>query len=725
MPTDSPIRVLHVDDEPGFADMVSEFLEREAPRLHVETASSPASGLARLEDAHFDCVVSDYEMSEQNGLQFLHAVRDAYPDLPFILFTGKGSEELASDAISAGVTDYLQKAGGSGPYTLLAHRITNAVGRYHAQREIETSRERLSLFFEHSPLGAIEWNENFDVIRINETGEEVLGYDEDELLGRSWRRLVPESEHDAVSEVFSDLVTDSVTYETEHDTLTKRGERIVCEWYHRVVRDELGDIVTIFSKFQDVTERVERQRQLAQERAFTEQALDTLDDLFYVLDADGRLQRWNERVARETGYSDEQLAGLDILAFFPEDQHSTVTDAIAQTLDTGTVTVEADVLTADRGRVPYELTGVRLTDPEGDFLGIVGVGRDLSNRKERERELQFIRDLLSKTERIADVGGWEIDAETNEVFWSDHLFEMLGVEGDEEPPLEEALDVYVEEDRPLVEQAVSEALATGDSFDVDARFERSDGEIRWFRILGEPAMEQGEVVQLRGAVQDVTDHKRREQELNRQNDRLEEFASVVSHDLRNPLNVVEGRVELAKETRESDHLDQIETAIGRMEDIIEDMLWLAREGRDIGSTEPVEFRHAVDSAWNLVADSANRAELRYADDERRLPSIRADADRLCQLLENLLRNAIEHGGDDVLVTVGLLDGGFYVEDDGPGIPDEARETLFQAGYSTSEAGTGFGLSIVKRVAHAHGWDVGVTASSTGGARFEITGVEFC
>ena len=205
MPTDSPIRVLHVDDEPGFADMVSEFLEREDPRLHVRTASSAARGLTRLDDAHFDCIVSDYDMPEKNGLQFLREVRDANPNLPFILFTGKGSEEIASDAISAGITDYLQKEGGSGQYTLLAHRITNAVSQYHSHREIETSQERLSMFFEQSPLGAIEWNEDFEIIRINETGEDILGYDEDELIGSSWRRLVPQSEHDAVAEFFSDV----------------------------------------------------------------------------------------------------------------------------------------------------------------------------------------------------------------------------------------------------------------------------------------------------------------------------------------------------------------------------------------------------------------------------------------------------------------------------------------------------------------------------------------
>lgn len=221
---------------------------------------------------------------------------------------------------------------------------------------------------------------------------------------------------------------------------------------------------------------------------------------------------------------------------------------------------------------------------------------------------------------------------------------------------------------------------------------------------------------------DITDRKEWERELERERDRLDEFANIVSHDLRNPLAVIKGRVELAQEETDSEHVDAIETAAARVERIIDDVLWLAREGQDIGSMESVPLQEVIDSAWNLVADGADRPELRYADDLQSLPTIEADHDRFRQLLENLFRNAIEHGGDDVTVTVDVLDDGFYVEDDGLGIPEGRREDVFTAGYSTSEAGTGFGLSIVERVAEGHGWSVRVTDGSNGGARFEITGI---
>ena len=110
------IHVLHVDDEPDFGDLTATFLQREDDRFTVRTATSAAGGIDSIRDRPPDCVVSDYDMPGQNGLEFLQTVSEEWPDLPFILFTGKGSEEVASEAIANGATDYLQmsKASASG-----------------------------------------------------------------------------------------------------------------------------------------------------------------------------------------------------------------------------------------------------------------------------------------------------------------------------------------------------------------------------------------------------------------------------------------------------------------------------------------------------------------------------------------------------------------------------------------------------------------------------------
>jgi signal transduction histidine kinase len=296
------------------------------------------------------------------------------------------------------------------------------------------------------------------------------------------------------------------------------------------------------------------------------------------------------------------------------------------------------------------------------------------------------------------------------------MFDILGVEYEHEPPLDEALDVYHEDDRSVVEGAIEAALDTGESFDVEVRYRRA-GETRWLRIQGVPVTDDGAVVTLRGAVQDVTERKRHVRKLAEQNRRLEEFASVVSHDLRNPLSVARGRLELAREAPAGDHFDAIARAHERMGVLLEDLLTLAREGEDIGETEAVDLATLAADCWRNV--DTGDATLRTDTDR----TVEADRSRLQQLVENLVRNAVEHGGDGVTVAVGDLADGFYVADDGPGIPEEEREAVFDTGYSGAGEGTGFGLAIVEQVADAHGWTVRIVEGVAGGTRFEITGVD--
>jgi signal transduction histidine kinase len=219
--------------------------------------------------------------------------------------------------------------------------------------------------------------------------------------------------------------------------------------------------------------------------------------------------------------------------------------------------------------------------------------------------------------------------------------------------------------------------------------------------------------------------RERERRLERQNERLDEFASVVSHDFRSPLTVARGRLALARETCSAavdEQLAAVADAHDRMEALVDGLLTLARQGRAVGDTEPVALAPLATAAAAEVSGVA----LEATD-----VVVEADPDRLRELVGNLVRNAAAHAGDDVRVSVGPLDDadaddagddaptGFYVADDGPGIPPGDRETVFERGYTTGADGTGLGLSIVRRVAEAHGWRVSVTEGADGGARFEV------
>jgi signal transduction histidine kinase len=234
---------------------------------------------------------------------------------------------------------------------------------------------------------------------------------------------------------------------------------------------------------------------------------------------------------------------------------------------------------------------------------------------------------------------------------------------------------------------------------------------------------------LANRIANAVESRRAAAEADRQRERLDRFVSGVSHDLRSPLNVAQGRLSMARDDPDGGHLDAAATAVDRTLELITDLLALARQGEKPRELEPVGLRETVEECWTTVA--TGDATLVVADDRRVL----ADPSRLKQLLENLIGNAVTHGGDDVTVTVGsiapiytstraeTLPAGFYVADDGPGIPEAERDRVFDVGYTTAEEGTGFGLNIVREVAAAHGWNVRVTESADGGARFEVTGVD--
>ncbi len=269
-----------------------------------------------------------------------------------------------------------------------------------------------------------------------------------------------------------------------------------------------------------------------------------------------------------------------------------------------------------------------------------------------------------------------------------------------------------------VKTHLQRALRT-DAVQLERTFHRSDGEE--FHGSGTLSAIQAddELLGYLLVLSDRTEQRERREQLERRNSQLEAFASVVSHDLRNPLNVAIGSLGMARKKEDNEsQLESAEAALERMEQLIEDVLTLARQGKDVDEFERVELEETVQLAWGTI--DQKQATMEFDD----LSAITADGERLRRLFENLFRNAIEHGGEDVAITVGMLDeDGFYVADDGPGIPDHKRDEVFEAGYTTGEEGTGLGLSIVRSIVEAHGWEISAATSADGGAQFEIRGVQ--
>jgi len=343
-------------------------------------------------------------------------------------------------------------------------------------------------------------------------------------------------------------------------------------------------------------------------------------------------------------------------------------------------------------------------------------GRDRDDREDRDRDRRRLETLIGNLPgfvyRCRNAPEWPMElvrgeSESITGYTTEELASDAVVWGEE---------VIHPDDKERAWEIVQEAIDTGEEFEITYRIRTRDGEIRWVWERGclvESTVD-GTAV-LEGFITDVTERKEYEAELERRNEELEAFTTVVSHDLRNPLSVAKGRVELARERYDDDDdLDHAARAHDRMEARIEQLLTLARNGERVTDTEPVDLAAAVDRCRSVIATDGATLDVDVD------LTVEADRDRLVQLLENLIRNAIDHGGDSVSVRVGDLDGGagFFVADDGPGIPDDVRDQVFDAGFTTAADGTGFGLGIVSRIAEAHGWAVDAVEGSNG-ARIEV------
>ena len=342
-------------------------------------------------------------------------------------------------------------------------------------------------------------------------------------------------------------------------------------------------------------------------------------------------------------------------------------------------------------------------------------------------DLRAERNLLSNIFEQIPVHLFVKDTEARHLRVSTHLFEDTDVDTDtleadafSPSAVEGKTDVELYGDTERYRESYADDLRVIDSGEPLLEVEGYNPLFEeWFLTSKVPWYDENDTCKgIMGVATEITTQKEYERRLERQNDRLDSFASMVSHDLRNPLNVVQGRLQLALEDGDTAHLDPALRATTRMDELIDGLLELARRGQALDALESVDVDAVARESWAVVDTATARLDVETD------ATVRADPSRLGQVFENLFRNAVEHAGAEVTVTVDTTASGIYVADDGPGIPSDERGRVTDIGYSGQENGTGLGLAIVAEVAAAHGWGVDLSDSETGGLRVEFDGVTF-
>jgi len=703
---DRPVRVLYLPSERESGDTEATRLQRADDRLTVVTARRAEAGFDRLEEETIDCVVSEYELPDTDGIEFVRSVRDRYPELPIVFFSDCDSGSIASQALGAGATDYIQK--GPGQYRELADRLYSAYETYRANQDREAMQDLYRTTLGNMSDVVLITDDDGTFTYVCPKVELIFGYttEEVEQLG-TVEALFDEPLFDRET-----LASDGEIFNVETDVTTKSGEqRTVLVSIKQVSIREGTTLYTI----RDITDRKENERELRR----YERMVNAMLEAACIYTDDARFDVVNEYLAGFYDTTREELEGQksNLIPLIREQADG---DPFGEILE-GKREEARGVVDDEFPEAGYQVLDYRLTPMEIDdeIEGVVGVTREITERRERERDLQETNALLSTLFETLPAGVIAEDEDRNVLAVNGRFFELFGV--DSQP------DDVIGRDCQQLAQKVSGMFADGERFAdrIDTVIQQRDPVNREDLRLddGRTFTRSYRPIELADGdghlwvYRDITQRKQRERTLRRERDRLDEFASVVSHDLRNPLHVAQGRLELAQGGTESDHYDAIANALDRMDTLIEDLLVLAREGEAVQRREPIELEALVSDCWRSVA--SGDATVNVETDM----TVNAHRSRFRQLLENLFRNAIDHGGEDVVVTVGETAEGFYVEDNGPGISPERRDQIFEVGYSTAHEGTGFGLSIVKEVVEAHDWEISVLEGADGGARFEITGIE--
>ena len=606
------------------------------------------------------------------------------------------------------------------------------------------------------PVAYQSLDESGTILEVNQAWLDLLGYERPAVVGRAFVEFLSADSKTEFETRFPSFRSrgrvDGAKFRLRHAA----GHTVPVTFQGRVEYDEDGDLNRTHCQFYEIEREGKREDRIqaqnvkiealhdvamdiknaAEEQAIYETlvaaAREVLDFDFAIADAaeDGHL------------HTRAVSAGVTEAEYFdrvPIDDETTIG---AQVYRTGETSLHRDLQSEDRTHPPTDFRSA-LTVPIGEHGVFQAVDREPGAFDETDRDLaellvSHVRNALDRLENIEALEAQtaSLSRERNRL---EAIFEAVPepvahVRYENRTPIVVAVnsafeetfgsasktiagasinDLIVPEDEVEIARELDRAAETADVVEREVKRVTVDGP-RTFRLRSSVLDTGGEPETLAIYV-DLTDQKQRERELERENDRLEQFASIVSHDLRSPLTVASGRLELVAAESESEHVAAIERAIDRMDAIIDDVLTLTRKGQTVSpdETESVELAGLAQAAWRAI--DSPEAVLQVETDE----SVPADRSRLRRVFENLFWNAVDHAGPSVTVTVGDIDGGFYIADDGPGIPSSEREQVFESGYTTTRDGTGLGLDIVADIVEAHGWTVELAEPEDGGARFEI------
>ncbi|MHA2297208.1 MAG: PAS domain S-box protein [Candidatus Hodarchaeales archaeon] len=405
----STINVLCVDDEPAIVNLLKISLEKEDERLVVDTSSSVHEGLQKLEEEDFDAIVSDYEMLEMNGLEFLEELRNKGEKIPFIIFTGRGREEVAIKALNLGANRYIQKGGDpKSQYSILTKAIVSEVEHRRVEESLRQTEARFRMIFENTATGMVRVDVKGHILETNIAFDRFLGYNPEELHGLHFLEATHSEDKELSIGYFQQLVSGEIDDYSIETRFIRKNSNIVCgRVTGSLVRYSDREPLYVIGTVVDITEKKKAEKDLREEKEKFQNYLDIAGVMLMTLNRDGNIELINKRGCEILGYSEEEIIAKNWFDnFLPERMKKEVKEVFKSFIDLTIEPVgyyENPILTKQGEERTIAWYNTLLTDEKDGVIAIIRSGEDITERKQLQEEILEKNKLAAVGELAAGI----------------------------------------------------------------------------------------------------------------------------------------------------------------------------------------------------------------------------------------------------------------------------------------------------------------------------------
>lgn len=525
------IRVLHIDDEEDFLFLTKEFVEKMSEgEIQVESLRNPMEVFERIKDNNIDIIVCDYLMEDLNGLDLLKQIKQREFQIPFIIFTGRGREEVVIDALNLGADYYIRKGlDAKSQYTELVHQIRTVLRHKKAEqalteseRTIRRERDLTQHYLNEANVMFVIVNENEIVELMNKEVTYILGYTEKDLIGKNWFTTAYSSEYvDELRFSFQQVIVgmQKPTPYFEIEMETKNGDKRIIAWRNTTIKDENDKVIKILGVGDDITQRKEIEAALQQSEEKYRKLVDTSPDSIILADLEeGNITLANQQAATMHGVENpEELIGSSLMEFIaPEDHERLMNIMKKQHFTSLEGTFEYTLLKKNGERFPAEIAPAVITDKANKPIALMAIGRDLTERKKAEEDLREsekkYRGFVQNFDGIAFRGSIDF----RPFFFHGAVEQITGYTEEDFVSGELTWDqLILPEDMKLL-LAINEELENTPGFSnvMEYRILNKNGEIRWIRQhIQNIGSKEGEQFIVQGSLYDITERKLIEENL--------------------------------------------------------------------------------------------------------------------------------------------------------------------------------------------------------------------